>query len=164
MIIFWTGAVWLSIWLARTFDIGGGMEELLCRTGFYSFCPPEPSSPAYLSPPPHSPPPHSPPPHSPPPPRSLDCEELGFIRERTRRSGHINNQWCYNANIDRTTKFDATNEAMCLSFYLDPAKQPADADAYPYDCSRGCAACVYTFDSTRGSWGCTAAPPMTTCP
>jgi len=71
------------------------------------------------------------------------CPDISFTGH-TLRKGENNNEWCYNFGIPNTVSFIAANEAACLSHYVDPVTVPADQGLYPFDCSYGCAPCVYS--------------------
>jgi len=93
----------------------------------------------------------------------VPCPDISFTA-RTLRKGQVNNQWCYNFGVPNTVNFIAANEAACLSRYVDPVTVPADPSSYPFDCSAGCAPCVYSKDqaefATNNFWKCRNSPSV----
>eukprot|EP00962_Isochrysis_galbana_P007477 scaffold2020_cov107-Isochrysis_galbana.AAC.7 len=107
----------------------------------------------------------SPPPAAPSAPSAL-CPELQFTLSSMLRTGHVNEEWCFNV----------PDRANCENYYIDPVEDfdPVGYAAYPFDCSQGCGRCVLVGDRcTAGDtivYGCPPPPTppvaatQTTCP
>jgi hypothetical protein len=92
----------------------------------------------------------------------VECPELHFTLERTRRNGYITGEWCLNLNMDSTT-FNQGNADACHGYYVDPALEPANPSTYAFDCSSGCRQCVYA--QVAGMYMCRdSAPLVLGCP
>eukprot|EP00962_Isochrysis_galbana_P032470 scaffold10670_cov142-Isochrysis_galbana.AAC.11 len=134
---------------------------------------PPPSPPPPLSPPPPPPPsplPPSPvppplpwsPPSQPPYPSAPTCDDLSFTASGTHLNGHIGSEWCSGVvSVWNNPTYDADDEAACSVAWVDPA-EGAPTGNYSFDCSLGCAPCIYTFDSS--GWNCRVGKMSFACP
>jgi hypothetical protein len=107
-------------------------------------------------------PPPSPPALPPSAPPTAACPELHFTLDRTRRLGKMDEAYCWNTGVGKLP-YNEQLKTVCESFFVEPIL--GVADDYPFDCSLGCATCVYEpVPSDTSLYRCSSGPIITGCP
>lgn len=94
-----------------------------------------------------------------PPPRRVApalCDLVLF--SKSRRSGSVGGEWCYNAGAPPVAEFSEEARSRCESAYIDPVL-PVEGD-YPADCSGTCAPCQYWLNAEDGIFYCRVNPAV----
>ena len=83
-----------------------------------------------------------------------ECPATAFRLGRVHLSGQVDGEWCGGRVSAESSVPVPADQEHCEGAYVDPLWEPPEPAEYAFDCSQGCAKCVYG-ENENGIYVCT---------